>query len=223
MPCRVFSFRTPLAVLPDHVTLPSTLHLEPRVFGCVAYVHLHKNQRSKLDQCAIRCVFFGFSPEQKGYRCYHLPTRHMNVTMDVTFSNDELFFLPNHTYQGEIATSEDYSWFDVSTVAPNEGRQNGPSGLINTQRESPCPGPVLQAAKGQEGEHVCRADNPDEINMGKSPSGPSEPDLVAILLNSGLDLPAIPLALLTSPNKHGSAHPLSYLECPSKINRIVLR
>lgn len=40
MPSQFLSFWTYLAMPTDHVTLPSTLHLEPRVFGCVAYVHL---------------------------------------------------------------------------------------------------------------------------------------------------------------------------------------
>lgn len=48
MPSRVHNYRTPLAVLADHVTLSSMLQLSPRVFGCVAYVHLHKNQHCKL-------------------------------------------------------------------------------------------------------------------------------------------------------------------------------
>ena len=40
---KVLNFKTPLQVLASHVSLPTTLMLPPRVFGCVAYVHLHKN------------------------------------------------------------------------------------------------------------------------------------------------------------------------------------
>jgi transposase InsO family protein len=40
MPSQVLSFRTPLQTLTQHVQIPSFLYLEPRVFGCVAYVHL---------------------------------------------------------------------------------------------------------------------------------------------------------------------------------------
>lgn len=40
MPSRALSFRTPLEVLAKHVSIPSSLHLDPRVFGCVANVHL---------------------------------------------------------------------------------------------------------------------------------------------------------------------------------------
>ena len=86
MPTRIHNFRTPMEVFADHVTLTYSLQLIPRSFGCVAYVHLHKNKRSKLDPCAVRCIFLGFNGQQKGYRCYHPPTKHTYVTMDVTFS-----------------------------------------------------------------------------------------------------------------------------------------
>jgi hypothetical protein len=37
----------------NHVPLPTVLMIPPRTFGCVAFVHLHKNQRTKLDPCAV--------------------------------------------------------------------------------------------------------------------------------------------------------------------------
>nr|XP_028948916.1 uncharacterized protein LOC114821153 [Malus domestica] len=65
MPSRVVEFRTPLQVLTEHVLVVSTNTLTPRVFGCVAYVHIHKIHRSKLDPCAFRCVFVGLHPTRK--------------------------------------------------------------------------------------------------------------------------------------------------------------
>ncbi|BBH08684.1 ABC-2 type transporter family protein [Prunus dulcis] len=82
--------------------------LTPRNFGCVAFVHLHKNQRSKLDPCALCCVFLSYATHQKGYRCYHPPTQRTYVTLDVTFLESELFFhdpSSNSTLQGEIRIS----------------------------------------------------------------------------------------------------------------------
>jgi len=40
LPSKFLQFQTPLQVLASHVSLPTTLMLPPRVFGCVAYVHL---------------------------------------------------------------------------------------------------------------------------------------------------------------------------------------
>ena len=59
MPSKVLGFQTPLQALAAHTPLPSVLMLPPRVFGCVAYVHIHKTQRTKLEPCARRCLFLG--------------------------------------------------------------------------------------------------------------------------------------------------------------------
>ena len=92
MPSRVVDFRTPLQVLTEHVPVVFTNTLTPHVFGCVAYVHIHKIHQSKLDMCALRCVFVGFASQHKSYKCYYPKTCHMYVTMDVTFSESEYFY-----------------------------------------------------------------------------------------------------------------------------------
>lgn len=92
MPSKVLDFKTPLHTLSTYVTLPTMLMIPPRVFGCVAFVHLHKTQRTKLDPCAIRCCFLGYALHQKGYRCYEPANDRSHVTMDVTFLETEPFF-----------------------------------------------------------------------------------------------------------------------------------
>ena len=92
MPSRVLDFETPLQVLAHYVPLPSILMLPPRIFGCVAYVHLHKNQRTKLDPCVVRCIFLGYAAHNKCYRCYDPTARRLYTTMDVTFLESETFF-----------------------------------------------------------------------------------------------------------------------------------
>ncbi|XP_070672226.1 uncharacterized protein [Malus domestica] len=71
MSSRVVEFCTPLQVLTEHVPVVCTNTLTPQMFGCVSYVHIHKIHHSKLDPCAIRCVFVGFVSYQTGYKCYH--------------------------------------------------------------------------------------------------------------------------------------------------------
>jgi len=34
-----------------------------RVFGCIAYVHVHDEKRSKLDPRVQKCIFIGYSLE----------------------------------------------------------------------------------------------------------------------------------------------------------------
>ena len=58
------------------------------IFGCIAYVHIPDELRSKLDPKEKNYVFIGYSLEQKGYRCYNPVTCEIRVSRDVVF--DEL-------------------------------------------------------------------------------------------------------------------------------------
>jgi hypothetical protein len=48
---------------------PNLRHL--RVFGSIAYMHIPKEKRKKLDAKAEKCILVGYSDEQKGYKCYN--------------------------------------------------------------------------------------------------------------------------------------------------------
>jgi len=91
MPSRVLNFHTPFQTLERYVKLPSTLHIPPKIFGCV-FVHVPMHKQSKLDLCAVRYVFLGYGSHTKGYRCYNPLTRKLYVTMDVTFLETKYFF-----------------------------------------------------------------------------------------------------------------------------------
>ncbi|KAI5410572.1 hypothetical protein KIW84_055906 [Lathyrus oleraceus] len=128
MPSKVLEFKTPLQTLSTFVPLPTIQMLPPRVFGCVAFVHLHKNQRTKLNPCAIRCLFLGYGVHQKGYRCYDPITRRIYVTMDVTFLEFDHFYSfvsPNSSLQGETPEEESnwstFDWFKDIDIPSTEG------------------------------------------------------------------------------------------------------
>ena len=42
-----------------------------RVFGSIAYIHVLKEKRRKLDAKAKKCILVGYSYEQKGYKYYN--------------------------------------------------------------------------------------------------------------------------------------------------------
>nr|CAN65321.1 hypothetical protein VITISV_028038 [Vitis vinifera] len=101
VPSNSIDFQTPLQAFTNVVVAPYVTNLPPRVFGCVAFVHLHKHQRTKLTSRALQCVFVGYALHKKGYRCYHPPTRRMFITMDVVFHEDSMYFSSESELQGE--------------------------------------------------------------------------------------------------------------------------
>jgi hypothetical protein len=109
LPSRVLDYKTPLQVLGHHVILPSVLMLQPRTFDCVVYVHIHKNQRTKLDPCVVCCVFLVYAAHKKGYRCYDPAIKRLYTSMDVTFLESEHFFTSpssSSSCQGELLSAE---------------------------------------------------------------------------------------------------------------------
>ena len=66
--------------------------LPPHVFGCVCFVHILTPGQDKLSAKATKCVFLGYSPLQRGYRCYSTVTNQYFIYVDVTFFEDSSFF-----------------------------------------------------------------------------------------------------------------------------------
>lgn len=101
VPSSSLHFQTPYHVLHTAIVAPTVPNLSPRIFECVAFVHLHKPLRDKLEPRALRCVFVGYAAHQKGYRCYHPPTKKMYITLDVVFHEDTMYYSRVPSLQGE--------------------------------------------------------------------------------------------------------------------------
>ena len=93
MPTKILKFQTPLSVFQKSFSISKlSSNLPLKVFGCIAFTHIHAHNRGKLDPRARKCVFVGYSPTQKGYKCYDPISKKMFVTMDVTFFESKPFF-----------------------------------------------------------------------------------------------------------------------------------
>jgi hypothetical protein len=121
-PSSVLNFRRPLDVLSDHCILPPIVHLIPRIFGCVVYVHLHPHQRTKLEKRAVKCMFVGYGSAQKGYRAYHPPSKKFYISMDVTFYENNFYYPEKHVSTLQVGNendevqNHDVSLFDISNI-----------------------------------------------------------------------------------------------------------
>ena len=56
-----------------------------KVFGCLAYRHIHKDHRRKLDPKAEKLVFVGYDDKTKGYRLWNGATHRVVISSDVIF------------------------------------------------------------------------------------------------------------------------------------------
>ena len=65
--------------------------MSPRFFGCSAFVHIHSQNRSKLDPRSIKCVFLEYSANQKDYKCYSPVTRRFYTSIDNFFEQKSYF------------------------------------------------------------------------------------------------------------------------------------
>jgi hypothetical protein len=56
-----------------------------RVFGCDAYLHVPKENRSKLDKKDEKCIFIGYKYGVKGYNLWNPETKKTVYSRDVVF------------------------------------------------------------------------------------------------------------------------------------------
>ena len=136
IPSSTINYRTPSQALIEAIIAPVGPNLPPHVFGCVAFVHLHKRQRNKLTPRALRCVFLGYAAYQKGYRCYHPSSKRMFVTMDVVFHEDSMYFSFEPELQGEHL--EEVQALDYDFLISIEGELSEPGNNLNgNEKERP--------------------------------------------------------------------------------------
>ena len=67
-------------------TAPSYDHL--RVFGCACYPNTSATAPHKLSPRSTRCLFLGYSPDHKGYRCLDLTSHRIIISRHVVFDED---------------------------------------------------------------------------------------------------------------------------------------
>jgi hypothetical protein len=81
LPTKTISAPSPYFAL--HHMHPDYLSL--RVFGCLCYPNTASTMSHKLTPQSSACVFLGFSPHHKGYRCLDLATQRILISRHVVF------------------------------------------------------------------------------------------------------------------------------------------
>ena len=106
MPSRVLKFKSPLKTFHSlYLTLQLVCRVPLKLFGCTAFVHVHPQNRGKLDARALKCIFVDYSTNQKGYKGFSLQHENSITPWMSHFFEDKPFF-PNFAIQGEYDTHE---------------------------------------------------------------------------------------------------------------------
>jgi hypothetical protein len=84
LPSKAMRHPTPHFAL--YGTTPSYDHL--RVFGCACYPNTSATAPHKLSPRSTRCLFLGYSPDHKGYRCLDLTSHRIIISRHVIFDED---------------------------------------------------------------------------------------------------------------------------------------
>ncbi|KAK3011783.1 hypothetical protein RJ639_012566 [Escallonia herrerae] len=88
-----------------------------RVFGCIAYAHIDKEERKKLDFKSQKCVFIGYEGDEYGYRLWDCEDNKIIRSRDVIFDESQLY---NHKLQEHGIKKENKAYMELDK--PEDGQ-----------------------------------------------------------------------------------------------------
>jgi hypothetical protein len=148
---------------------PSYNHL--RVFGCACYPNLASTAPHKLAPRSTRCVFLGYSPDHKGYRCLDLTSHRVLISRHVVFDESDFPFSSSPA----ASLTELDVFLDPDSVSPTvvPPFPAGPS--TAPPREAPLvtPSPAQPRAASTPPESPCAA--PPALTSLAQPTSPPSP------------------------------------------------
>ncbi|RVX04556.1 Retrovirus-related Pol polyprotein from transposon TNT 1-94 [Vitis vinifera] len=191
MPSRVLKFQTPCQTLLK--SFPTTRFIStipPKIFGCSVFVHINQQHRSKLDPRSLKCIFLGYSSNQKGYKCYSPVTRKFYNLMDVTFFETQPYY-PKNDIQGENSTQEYQFWdlesFNESPITtenhiPPESF-NQPESIVDLWDKEHIQEEMEEEALSQQTHEAEPGPNPSKLPGNNAPDGTVDSELENDILN----------------------------------------
>ena len=92
-PTKTLDFLTPVHRLYNRA--PSYTHL--RTFGCLCYPNISATMPHKLSPRSTPCLFLGYPPHHRGYRCLDLSSKKIIISRHVTFDESSFPFSSIHS------------------------------------------------------------------------------------------------------------------------------
>ena len=112
-----------------------------RTFGCEAFVHIDKDDRTKLEAKSKKCTFIGYRADDFGYRLWDYENRKINRHINVLFNEKAMY---KYQLQGkkEEKKNTDYTVLDeikeneVTKAPENQEQQQVPQTPTNVRRST---------------------------------------------------------------------------------------
>ncbi|KAF2361468.1 Integrase catalytic core [Trinorchestia longiramus] len=147
---------TPYQALKRHK--PNLQHF--RTFGCMAYAHVPKDEREKLDSKSKICVLLEYGSGTKGYRLYDFNAKKVLLSRDVIFNESRCMSFEKQPLK-EIEC--------VPCSYPQEEKHEDSEGKLELRRST-----RNRAAPDRYGKWVCLAQNEFDIpaNVEEALHGP---------------------------------------------------
>ncbi|UYV61341.1 hypothetical protein LAZ67_1004473 [Cordylochernes scorpioides] len=114
--------------VPDGLWLernPSVRHL--KAFGCLAYSHIPRERRRKLDHRACRCILVGYSTQTRGYRLWCPESQKVIETKHVRFDESKIGLEWTKIVEETEPERYNHVWLEPETIHDNDLKNELPS------------------------------------------------------------------------------------------------
>ncbi|UYV61328.1 hypothetical protein LAZ67_1004381 [Cordylochernes scorpioides] len=128
--------------VPDGLWLernPSVRHL--KAFGCLAYSHIPRERRRKLDHRACRCILVGYSTQTRGYRLWCPELQKVIETKHVRFDESKIGLEWTKIVEETEPERYNHVWLEPETNHDNDLKNELPSNLDSVGVEDTLPQP----------------------------------------------------------------------------------
>lgn len=73
-----------------------------KIFGVIAYLHIPRESRSKLDSKTLRCLFVGYDEHSKAYRVFDPVKRKLYISRDVVIDESQIGYVKINPQDGKL-------------------------------------------------------------------------------------------------------------------------
>ncbi|UYV82668.1 hypothetical protein LAZ67_22000457, partial [Cordylochernes scorpioides] len=118
---------------------PSVRHL--KAFNCLAYSHIPRERRRKLDHRACRCILVGYSTQTRGYRLWCPESQKVIETEHVRFDESKIGLEWTKIVEETEPERYNHVWLEPETNHDNDLENELPSNLDSVGVEDTLPQP----------------------------------------------------------------------------------